>query len=548
MRKVLTAAEMREVDRLTTEKYGIPSILLMENAAHSAARVITEELGGSVTDKSVLVLCGKGSNGGDGAALARILWQQGADVEVCFFGLVEGTKGHARTNFEILQKITESESFELDQADIAFEEITSLEDWLEYDSLNFHSEDPDVIIDALVGTGLKRPLDGVYAEVAAFISAFSADGLEQGTLVVSLDIPSGLDSDCSESIGIDSKAHLTITFTAPKLANVLPPASNCGGRLYIENIGSPCELINDSPSQLFLADEDDACRWLSQTEFSSASYKNKRGHALLIAGSEQYSGAAVLAGNAAIRSGVGLVTVVTPRSSKESIASRLTPEVMVRGVAETQSGAISEEAYGEYLDILKKADSVAIGSGLSEDEGTRAFVKKVVDERQKPTIVDADALNLLSPFAAHLANIGNDVPLILTPHEGEFMRLIGTDNKDAIKDRAAAVREFSQTHNVIVVLKGERVLIGEPGGRVVINTTGNSGLGKAGNGDTLTGILAGFAAQAAQMNVDMFETAVAAVYIAGLAGDIAERIHGKRVMTASDVSGYLAEAFIEVCQ
>src|SRR5688500_13614200 len=177
MRKVLTAAEMREIDRLTTEKYGIPSILLMENAAHAAARVITEKLGGSVTDRSILVLCGKGNNGGDGAALARILWQQGADVEVCLFGLVEGTKGDARVNFGILQKITESENFEVDQTDLAFEEITGLEEWLEYDSLNFHSEDPDVIVDALVGTGLKQPLDGVYAEVAAFVSAFSGDGL-----------------------------------------------------------------------------------------------------------------------------------------------------------------------------------------------------------------------------------------------------------------------------------------------------------------------------------------------------------------------------------
>ena len=175
MQKVLTAAEMHEVDHLTTEKYGIPPLILMENAAHAAASVIAEKIGGSVEDKSVLILCGKGNNGGDGAALARILWQQGADVEVCLFGLVADTKNEARSNFEILQKITTAEGFELDQADLAFEEIASLEEWLEYDSLNFQLEDPDVIVDTLFGTGLERPVDGVFEQVAAFIEAFAEE-------------------------------------------------------------------------------------------------------------------------------------------------------------------------------------------------------------------------------------------------------------------------------------------------------------------------------------------------------------------------------------
>ena len=168
MQKIVTAEEMREIDRLTTERYGIPQLLLMENAAQAASRVIVEKLGGSVEGKSVLILCGKGNNGGDGAALGRILWQQGADVEVCLFGLAEDTKDEARANFDILKNITEDEGFELSQSDLAFEEITGLEEWLDYDSLNFHSDDPDVIVDALFGTGLTRPLDGVFEQVAAF--------------------------------------------------------------------------------------------------------------------------------------------------------------------------------------------------------------------------------------------------------------------------------------------------------------------------------------------------------------------------------------------
>src|SRR5687767_204841 len=175
MRKVLSSAEMREVDRLTTEKYGIPSLLLMENAAHATARVIAERLDRDIRGRSVLVLCGPGNNGGDGAALARILWTQGAFVEVVLLGRVDATKGDARTNFDILQKISENEGFEIDQPDLGFEEITSLEEWLEYDSVNFHADDPDVLVDALFGTGVKRPLDGVYEQAAAFIDAYAAE-------------------------------------------------------------------------------------------------------------------------------------------------------------------------------------------------------------------------------------------------------------------------------------------------------------------------------------------------------------------------------------
>jgi len=303
----------------------------------------------------------------------------------------------------------------------------------------------------------------------------------------------------------------------------------------------------------------DAARWLEDTRFSDDSYKSKRGHTILIAGSHAYSGAAVLCGNAAMRSGVGLVTIVTPGSSKDSVATRILPEVMVRGVSETENGGISEGAFDEIGELLEKADSVAIGSGLSQDQSTKRFVQKVIENRSQPMVVDADALNLLSPFAGrvssphsvgsphvskgHATGDTSSFPLILTPHEGEFLRLLGTDDKNAIKDRVAAVRDFSHKHNVILVLKGERVLIGEPGGKVVVNPTGNSGLGKAGNGDTLTGIIAGFVAQAVQMKVDIFETVVAAVYIAWMAGDIAEKKYGKRVMTASDVRECLSEAF-----
>lgn len=542
MQKVLTAEEMREVDRLTTEEYGIPSLLLMENAAQAAARAICERLVGSVADHSILILCGKGNNGGDGAALARVLWTQGANVEVCLIGLVAATKGDARTNFEILRKIADRETFEVDQADLAFEEIATLEEWMEYDSLNFQSDAPDVIVDALFGTGLTHPLEGVYAEVAAFVHSYGTE--PDGPLVVALDIPSGLNADEAQPIGIAPCVSFTVSFTAPKAANVIPPASRYNGELVVVGIGSPCELLNRIHSKLYLATAADARNWLAATEFSPESYKFKRGHALIIAGSANYSGAAVLCGNSAIRSGVGLVTIATPESCRELITARVAPEVMVRGVDETEKGAVSEKAYEEIAKFTeKKIDSVAIGSGMSSDEeSTRNFVRTVVEKRQTPMLIDADGLNALAPFDL----IGSDeLPMILTPHQGEFKRLVGREG-DEIADAVTAARDFAEKHHVILVLKGERPLIAEPSGCVVINPTGNSGLGKAGNGDTLTGIIAGFAAQAVKLKIGMFETIVAAVYLAGLAGDIAEERYGKRVMTASDVRDSFQEAFAAV--
>lgn len=538
MQKVLTAEQMREVDRLTTERYGIPSVILMENAAHAVARVITEKLGGSVKGKSILILCGKGNNGGDGAALARILWKDGAYITFLIFGRVVDVKGDARANFDILCALDKdvATSGEVFNKFLVHEDD---EDLLPLVEKTLSYGETDLVVDALFGTGLTRSLSEDYEEIIQRLENHKLD-------VISIDLPSGLDADQCFPIGRNVTAVTTVTFTSPKPANILAPASAFNGELIVANIGTPQYLIDEQPSQLFVTENWDVHYWLTRSEFSSESYKNKRGHSLIIAGSEGYSGAAVLAGDAAMRSGVGLVTVVTPSSSKDSIASRILPEVMVRGVAETATGAISEDAFDEIGGLLDKADAIAIGCGLSQHESTRSFVKKVVENRRQPMIVDADALNLLSPFAGFAANGESQNPLILTPHEGEFMRLLGIDDKDAIKDRVAAVRDFAVKHDVILVLKGERVLIGEPSGRVVVNPTGNSGLGKAGNGDTLTGILAGFAAQAAVMNIDIFETVVAAVYVAGMAGDIAEKKYGKRVMTASDVRECLVETFREL--
>ncbi|HVE58043.1 MAG TPA: NAD(P)H-hydrate dehydratase [Pyrinomonadaceae bacterium] len=321
----------------------------------------------------------------------------------------------------------------------------------------------------------------------------------------------------------------------------MPPASNFNGELFVANIGSPQELIDESPSQTFLIEKQDAQNWLEKTKFTESSYKNKRGHALLIVGSREYTGAAVLAGNAAMLSGVGLTTLATSESAQTAISAKVLEEVITHGLPETKSGVVSAKAFATLEKLLEKIDVVGIGCGLSSGEKTtKDFVREVVTKRKTPVVIDADGLNALAPFDLQGSE---EFPLILTPHEGEFLRLLGTTDKEALKDRVSVVRDFAEKHQVILVLKGERALIGAPDGRVVINSTGNSGLGKAGNGDTLTGIITGFVAQAVQAKVDIFETVVAAVYLAGLAGDIAAEKFGRRSMLASDVRECLGEAF-----
>ncbi|HTH51880.1 MAG TPA: NAD(P)H-hydrate dehydratase [Pyrinomonadaceae bacterium] len=558
MIKVLTAAQMREVDRLTTERYGIPSILLMENAAHAVARVITEKLGGSVKGKSILILCGPGNNGGDGAALARILGLDGAYVDVVVLGKIADTKGDARINYGVLC----SEDYTFDDVYVSpfceLREVTSKEEWNAI-QLHVFNTDVDVLVDAIFGTGLSRPLETWVYNIIHEIN-FLNDDHDRQTLRIAVDLPSGLNSDSGAQLDFALQSDLTVTFTAPKPGNVLPGTTGFNGELRIADIGSPNELIDDRSSELYLAEQTDVAAWLDASKFSNASYKNKRGHALIIGGSRNYSGAAVLAGNAAIRSGVGLVTVATPEDSRDGVIGRVSPEVMVRGISQTPEGSAAEKAADEVNEFLKNVDAVAIGSGLSSKEHeTKAFIRRIVEERQTPVVIDADGLTALSPWDVNGPKSVNDDggageppaarPLILTPHEGEFKKLLGVEGdvaKEVLKDRVQAVRDFATKHDVVLVLKGERNLIGAPDGRVVVNPTGNSGLGKAGNGDTLTGIITGFVAQATQMDIDIFETVVAAVYIAGMAGDVAERKYGKRVMTASDVRDCLVDVFEEL--
>jgi hydroxyethylthiazole kinase-like uncharacterized protein yjeF len=539
---VISSAQMREIDRLTTQRCGTPSLRLMEAAATAVAQAVTECLSGDVVGKSVLALCGRGNNGGDGAATARLLAVAGAHVEVALFGRVEQTKGDARANFEAAHSLAGDGP---GRVQIEFSECESSEDW--HALLNRLGESPHVIIDALFGTGLTRPVEGVSREAVRFLRKLRASRSSDERacpLIVSIDIPSGLNSDSGELIGEAVHADVTVTMTAPKPANVLPPAAHYNGELIVADIGSPVELIEEANSQLFVTEESDARRWLIQTRYAPESYKTTHGHALIIAGSRGFTGAAALCGNAAMRSGAGLVTVATPASTQSLVATQLMPEVMTTALAETDRGAVSDEAVDYVLKFAARANVIAIGPGLSsEDERTRNFVREVVERRRTPVVIDADGLNCLSPWPMELRG-SREYPIVLTPHPGEMLRLMGKEDKSALHDHVETGRAFATMHEVTLLLKGSRPLIAAPDGRVFVNPTGNAGLGTAGAGDTLTGVITGFLAQqfGTMKDTDALSATIAALYISGLAGDLAAHELGMRTMVASDIREHLSAA------
>jgi NAD(P)H-hydrate epimerase len=411
----------------------------------------------------------------------------------------------------------------------------------------------DVVVDALFGTGLTRPLDGIFLQVVQHLNMIRAARERSETvrpLILSIDLPSGLNADLAKPIGETVQADLTITFTAPKPANVLPPASHLNGKLIIANIGSPASLIDAVKPHLFVTEKNDVRQWLIETRYAPDSFKNSHGHVLVIAGSRGFTGAAVLCGNAAMRSGAGLVTIATPASAQSSIAASVMPEIMTTALAETDRGAVSDEAIDHVMQLTSKATVIAIGPGLSAaDERTRRFVFSIVKQRQIPFVIDADALNCLATYASSgwPADLQGSAraPLILTPHPGEMLRLLGTTGKAALDDRVAVARDFASKHNLILVLKGTRSLIAAPDGRVFINPSGNPGLGSAGSGDTLTGIIAGFIAQSSatlKEDFDPLAATIAALYVGGLAGDLAAADLGMRTMVASDISEHISAA------
>ncbi len=522
--KILTAKQMGEVDRRTTEVYRVPSLLLMENAAGRVVEA-TERRFGSVKGSSALVCCGKGNNGGDGATIARQLATRGCSVTVLLLGQVTATKGDARINFEAARALAE------DETGLRFLEVDTAETLAD----EFARQRYDFYFDALFGTGLTRPAAGLFEQAIDLLNTCSP--------IIAIDLPSGLNSDESELIGKAVRADLTVTFTAPKLASVLPPACELNGELVVANIGSPAKLITAAGSKLNYLEPSMIAAWLASSRRTANAHKGDAGKVLIIAGSRGKTGAAALAGEAALRAGTGLVTVATAASAQAAVAARLIAECMSEGLAETTIGSISEVALDEALKLAEERDVVALGPGLgSAEEATRNFVRELVTRRNRPMVIDADGLNALNGWTEHLQGTA-ELPIILTPHAGEMARLVDKPTKEVAEKRLQTARVFARKHQVIVLLKGSRTIVAAPNGEVYVNPTGNAGMATGGSGDVLSGILAGLLAQ---NPADALGATLAGVYLHGLAGDLAAQETGTRALIASDISHHLGAAFLKV--
>ena len=516
--KVLTASQMRELDRVTTERVGVPSIVLMENAGRNVVRALAERF--ALERERVVILCGKGNNGGDGFVVARHLSMRGHSPRVALLADPAALNGAALANYQVLA-----------QSGITSAVVPDAAAWK-----NFRPEliGATLIVDAILGTGLAGPVEGFLLEVIRDLNANCAN-----TPIVAVDMPSGLPSDSGEPCGESLRARHTVTFTAPKWSQVLAPNCDRVGELIVTPIGTPPALYNADPALfLNLLEHDDLAPFVRRREGNT--HKGDYGHVLVVGGSRGKSGAAALSAMGALAAGAGLVTAATAASVQPLVAGAA-PTLMTEPLAETEAGTISLRSfdYGRFAAIAKEKTVIAIGPGLSTNPDTVEFVRRVAQEfPQIPLVADADALNAFAEAAELLQGGGRK--LILTPHPGEMARLTGLSTQQVQSSRVETARKFAMQHRVCLVLKGYRTLIAEPGGQVYVNPTGNPGMATAGTGDVLTGMIAGLLAQHPDAPVE--KVVSAAVYWHGAAGDRAAARRGQLSMTAMDLLAALPNA------
>jgi len=509
--KILTAEQMRELDRRTTE-LGIPGIVLMENAGHRVVELLQEKFA-PLSNHRIVILCGKGNNGGDGFVVARQLYTRlkPRSLDVLFAGEADGLKGNAEQNFKMLAACGCP--------------VT--------DTITPRMRSATIVVDALLGTGLSGPARGRALELIREINTGFPDAR-----IVSVDIPSGLASDTPALLGETVKADFTVTFTAPKIGQVLPPACDRVGELRVGIIGSPPSLWEDNDEIFLVLSGPEQFRHLFAPRNAGA-HKGSFGHALVVGGSRGKSGAAAMAGMAALRAGAGLATVASAESALPVIASQA-PELMTEPLPETGAGSISTEAFdsGRIASIANGKSVLAIGPGAGRDAETVAFIRRLVERFDQPMVIDADGLNALA---------GWDFPRgpsrVLTPHPGEMSRLTSLPTSEIMADRVGVARRFATEKQVLLVLKGQRTLIATPDGRVWINPTGSPAMATGGSGDILTGLIAGLIAQAP----DEVERAVlAAVWLHGRAGELGAEDLGEQSLVATDLLAYLPAAIEEL--
>jgi len=501
--KIVSAAEMREIDRVTSERFGVPSLTLMENAGAALANSVISYYPDATR---ITVICGKGNNGGDGFVAARKLQNQAREVKLVLLADPSELRGDAA---EMFRKLTLSPILARSE-----------------NELKAHL-DADVLIDAILGTGFRPPVSGLYATAIAAINVSTAP-------VVAVDIPSGADADVmGEQVGAVCRADGIVTFTAPRPAHIFGLLT--AGPTVIAPIGSPDDAITSQLNLNLIVPRDVALMIAPRPPESN---KGSFGHVLVIGGAVGKAGAAAMAGMSVLRAGAGLSTVATAESALATVAG-FHPEVMTEPLEETDAGTISMRAleYGRIETLSQGKTVLAIGPGISRHPETSEFVRNIVQKATAAIVLDADGLNAFEGCAEELNGVGRS--FVITPHPGEMARLVGSTVAAVQRDRINVARSFARDHNLIVVLKGHRTLIAHPDGSVWVNSTGNPGMATGGTGDILTGVTAGLIAQNPQR---FFEATIAAVHLHGFAGDVARETMGEQSLVATDLIRALPEA------
>jgi len=505
--KIVTAAEMRAIDRATSERFGVPSLTLMENAGAAVADYV---LSHHAAGGRIVVFCGKGNNGGDGFVAARRLHQHGKNIQVILLADPADLRGDAAIMFG-----------KLPDAAVAVHSSEELKSERVRSSLR-----ADLYVDAVLGTGFKPPVSGLYADAIAIMNASQVP-------VVAVDIPSGADADAmGPQAGTIARADAIVTFTAPRPAHVFSLLT--AGPTFVAEIGSPEKAIV-SVLQLNVITARDIGPLIGPRP--AESNKGNYGHVMVVGGSLGKAGSVAMAGMAALRTGAGLSTVATPKSVLGTVAG-FHPELMTEPLPETDGGTISSGAQARINELAKGKSVLAIGPGISRDPQTAELVRALVAQLELPMVVDADGLNAFEGHADKL--MGKGRTLVITPHPGEMARLAGCTIADVQTDRLGVARKFARQHELIVVLKGHRTLVVRPDGEAWVNTTGNPGMATGGTGDILTGMVAGMIAQHPK---DALRAVLAAVHLHGLAGDVMRERVGEHSLVATDLLKGLPEAF-----
>ena len=507
--KVVSGETMRKIDRRAIEEFGIPGLTLMENAGRGCAEAIVDRYATCPEPRAVIV-AGKGNNGGDGYVIARLLKECGWQVETFVLARREEIRGDARTN---LDRLTEmpiafcTEEGSLERCGPALREAT-------------------VIVDALLGTGLKSNVAALYAEIIGMIN-------HTGKPVVAVDIPSGIDAASGMVLGCAVKADMTVTFALTKYGHILYPGAEYTGRLRIVDIGIPAEITASATGDEFL--DGGAVKPLLKRRSRSA-HKGSSGHCLIVAGSTGKSGAAAMSANSAVRAGAGLVTLAAPASLNPVLEVKTT-EAMTLPLPDEGTGFLGNAARESIMEALPGKTVVAMGPGIDRHSETAQLIRELAASIELPLVIDADGLNALAEDPGLLLRKKSDI-VILTPHPGEMGRLAGLSTAQVELDRIGVARAFAVKFGVYLILKGARTIIATPDGTVAINGSGNPGMASGGMGDVLTGVLAAFIAQ----GYDPFTACKLGVFIHGHAADLVADEKGEIGISAMDVQERLPYA------